>query len=149
MARIDDTNLAHLWKKIVAYVNSRTGIKEQNFLWSGSDQMLRSQTITLSQRISEQPNGVEFVFSRFDNTNQVALNDDFISFTIHKKIISTKEGKGHSFLLTDANFRYIGAKYLEIYDDKIIGFGGNTGTGETNGINYQNNCWVLRYVIGV
>lgn len=120
-----------------------------NLLWSGAYYMKASQTATLSQKVSEQPHGIQLVFSGY--TDGEAKDHWFNSFFISKYEVALHNGVGHNFLLTaGAIFQYLGEKYLYISDDKIVGLDNNerTGTG-ASGITYANNMFVLRYVIGV
>lgn len=118
-------------------------------LWSGAFYMQATQTITLSEAISKQPTGIELVFSRYDYTNSTVIDDDFSHHFVSKKSITTHLDKGHAFIMSDAFFRYIGAKYLKINDTTIAGFASNTDAATANGISFNNKNWILRYVIGV
>lgn len=120
-------------------------------LWNGAIHMNGSQTITLSSKVSEQLNGIVLVFSGFDNTNGFPLDSSFNTFFISKKEVELLPGKSHSFfLLNNAGFSTIGAKYLVINDNTISGYNNtNSASGSNNGFNYVNHYFVLRYVIGV
>ena len=118
-------------------------------LWSGAYLMNASQTATLSAKISEQPNGIVLVFSRYSAST--AQNYHWQSDFIPKEFVSLHGGNGHlSMLSTDGTFSVFGSKYLYIHNDKIVGNDVNTtsGTGAC-GITYNNGGFVLRYVIGV
>ena len=116
-------------------------------LWSGGYYMTAGHTAPLSEAISKQKNGICLVFSYFyDGTAQ---NYDFVTHFIPKKLVDIHEGVGHTFIMARSVFSCIGTKHLFIYDDKIVGFDNNNASGTANGITYQNNAWVLRYVIGV
>lgn len=118
-------------------------------LWSGGNHMLASQTATLSQKISEQPNGIVLVFSRYSSDE--VRDYHFNSFFVHKNFVKLKPGVGNTFVMTtDGSFSVMATKYLYIHDDKIVGndINDDTGTG-TSGIKYENNGFVLRYVFGV
>lgn len=115
-------------------------------LWSGAYYMTEEHTATLSEKISEQPNGIVLVFSYFNSTAQ---NYNFNSHFISKKLVALHEGNGSDFFMT-ASLSAIGRKYLYIKDDRIIGHSANADTGTaSSGITYANNKFVLRYVIGV
>jgi hypothetical protein len=60
-------------------------------------------------------------------------------------------GSGHIFDLSSKNFGSTGTKYIYVKDTQIEGHDDNnkTGTSTTTGITYENNKFVLRYVIGV
>lgn len=115
-------------------------------LWSDAYLMTKSHTVALSKAISELPNGIVLVFSRYEND---AVGDyGWNEFFVHKDTVGKHAGLGHSFFLTDA-LACIGTKYLYIYNDKITGYDGNAQSGTENGITYKNYGFVLRYVIGV
>lgn len=131
----------HGWKKIYG--------GEGKILWSGSLFMIESQTITLAEAISKQPNGIVLVFSRY--SNGAAAEHNFNSFFISKMFVAEKQGGGSMFFMgADPTFVMLAAKYLYINDTTIKGHASNDATGTaTTGITYTNNGFVLRYVIGV
>lgn len=118
-------------------------------LWSGGYLMTAGHTATLTEKISKQPNGIVLVFSRY---SAATIRDyHFNSFFIHKAFVAAMPGCGNTFMMTtDGSFSVMATKYVYIHDDKIVGneINGQTGTG-TSGIVYENNGFVLRYVIGV
>lgn len=117
-------------------------------LWSGGYYMTSGHTITLSENISDQSNGITLVFSEY--ADGAAKNQTFVSFFVSKKLVATHAGCGHCFTMSNSNLAYFATKYLYISNDKIVGHDNNslTGTG-SSGITYTNNRFVLRYVIGV
>lgn len=118
-------------------------------LWSGAHFMNANQTITLSEPISKQCNGIVLVFSRYSSST--AQNYHFNTHFVSKYQISKHAGCGHSFMITnDGTMSLFAVKYLYINDDSIKGNDVNesTGTG-SSGITYTNNAYVLRYVVGV
>lgn len=131
------------------YINGREYAKNR-VLWSGSYYMTEGQTATLDETISSQTSGIILVFSRYDIANSEPLNEHFSCHFVPKQMIELQEGKGYVFNMNTATYSYSGSKYVYIDDDKIRGnaANGNTGTGD-NGISYNNNRFVLRYVIGV
>lgn len=116
-------------------------------LWSGAWYMNANQTANLSENVSEQPNGIVLVFSRYSSGQ--AQNYHWRTFFIPKYMVENHASQGFSFLMNDVTFSYICSKYLYIHDDKIGGNDNNVSTGTANGITYANNACVLRYVIGV
>lgn len=117
-------------------------------LWSGGLYMTSGHTAELSEKISNQQNGINLVFSEYyDGENK---NQSFVSFFVSKRLVNSHSGCGHSFAMYTSNLNYFATKYLYISDTKIVGHDNNnlTGTGNT-GIKYTNNRFVLRYVIGV
>lgn len=117
-----------------------------SILWSGSYLMNASQTATLSEKISEQKNGIIMIFSLY--LNGTAKDENFSNHFVSKKLIEKVNGAKTSFFMANASFSYIGCKTLNIYDDKITGYDQNSSSGTVNGITYKNNNYVLRYVIG-
>ena len=121
----------------------------QKLLWGGSWYMSATHTVTLSEAISKQENGIVLVFSYF---NGEAVEDaGFNSFFVSKQEVAFYPGKPHTFLLgLNAAFATVGAKYLYINDTTITGHASNTSTGTgASGIKFTNSAFVLRAVIGV
>lgn len=120
----------------------------QKVLWSDAYYMQASQTITLSEPISKQANGIVLIFSEY--SEGTAQNWSFSEHFIPKTSVSKHSGVGRSFFMTNAPLTYAATKYLYIKDTEIVGHENNTKTGtSTCGITYTNNRFVLRYVIGV
>ena len=117
-------------------------------LWTGTWYMTAGHTAELSEKISEQVNGIVIVFSRIGDG--VAQNDNFASFFVPKTIVAKHPGLGMNFFMSHSSFEYCGAKYLYISDQQIKGHANNSliGTGAT-GIKFENNRFIMRYVIGV
>lgn len=117
-------------------------------LWSGSWYMTAGHTANLTEKISEQMNGIVIVFSRIGDG--VAQNDNFASFFVPKAVVEKHPGLGMNFFIAHSSFEYCGAKYLYISDQQIKGHANNSlkGTGAV-GITYENNRFIMRYVIGV
>lgn len=130
-------------------IRLRKGIV-QNVLWSGSYYMTDAQTANLSGKVSEQSTGIVLVFSRYDIANSEYINEHFCYHFVPKQIVALQEGKGSIFTMSTSNETFAASKYLYISDTSISGHANNTatGTGDT-GVNYNNNRFVLRYVIGV
>lgn len=117
-------------------------------LWSGGYYMTSGHTIKLAEKITNQCNGINLVFSEYYDGE--SKNQSFVSFFISKRLISNHGGRGHCFQMSTSNLNYVATKYLYISDDKIVGHDNNSLTGTGNsGIKYTNNRFVLRYVIGV
>ena len=123
--------------------------KAGKVLWPGVYYMTANQTATLSEKVSEQPNGIVLVFSRY--VGGVAENYAFNSFFVPKILIDTHHGTGHTFTMnSSAIFGVLGAKYLYLHDTEITGNADNNKSGTaSSGITYNNAGYVLRYVIGV
>ena len=124
-------------------------ISESKILWSGALTMTNSERAELSMKISEQVHGVVLVFSRY--SSGTVRDYHFNHFFVSKEFVKAMPGCGSSFLMTvDGNFAVMATKYLYIHDDLIGGkdINSSSGTG-TSGVTYDNDGFVLRYVIGV
>lgn len=117
-------------------------------LWSGVYYMTANHTVTLSEAVSKQPNGIVLVFSRY--SSGTAQDYHFNHFFVHKAFVAAHPGVGSHFMMsTDGSFGVIASKYVYINDGSIVGNAINQSTGTSNGITYNNAGFVLRYVIGV
>lgn len=125
-------------------------IAENKVLWSGEYYMNGSQTITLSEAVSKQATGIVLVFSRY-NPGEGVLNEHFNYHFVPKQIVALQSGKGSIFNMNTSNGGYAASKYLYIGDTSITGHDNNNVAAVTgsNGVTYNNNRFVLRYVIGV
>ena len=119
-------------------------------LWSHTGhQMGSGTTATLSENITAQKHGIVIVFSGYDTTTSKVLNYRWNSYFIPKHVVSANDGTQHSFAMSVSDFTLIGAKALTIYDGYIAGQSANTKNGTNSGVTYNNNNFVMRYVIGV
>ena len=123
---------------------------EQNVLWgdgrTSGMSMTANQRVKLSEAVSAQPNGIVLVFCAYNGINDT--NYSWQSFFVPKQLVALST-EGHMFTLSSGKFTYVGTKYLYINDTSITGHADNNLTGTSNGINFANNKFVLRYVIGV
>lgn len=117
-------------------------------LWTGASHVNASQTIPLSSPISKQPNGIQLVFSAYNNSSGVTYNYDFTTHTILKQTFATFYDRSYTFVLANANFGGMGTKHIVIHDTYLEGTDFNTTSGTNNGITFNNADWVLRAVIG-
>lgn len=121
-------------------------------LWSGSSYMNASQTATLSEAISAQPNGVILVFSGYDPSTSAVNNYGWNFHFVPKYHSLNHSGQGCVFNNWNSTGNWLCLKYLYIYDTKITGHDQNDD-GETtlngSGTSRDNTGHVLRYVIGV
>lgn len=120
-------------------------------LWSGVYYMNDSHVVNLSEKVSQQRSGIVLVFSRYDTTTGTVGDYSFVSHFVSKEFVRLMSGKGTVFMLCSTpKFTMMASKYLYISDQKIHGHADNTAVGTSGtGISYQNNQFVLRYVIGV
>lgn len=124
------------------------GINSKNYgenkvLWSGAKWPDDTQTLTLSEKISGQPNGAVFLFSKYaDNT---WVNAEWTSYFVPKCFTAYFNGNG--IAMSDP---YYGTfKYLYVSDTSVKGHDINNGSGTSNGVKYDNRNHVLRYIIGI
>lgn len=116
-------------------------------LYRGPSQVPNSGYITLSEKVSEQLNGIVLCWSYYNGTNAVNSNWQFTF--IPKQFVMNAEGRQgvDVFLHTGS---YFGRKYVYISDDKIEGYASNTTSDITHkGLTMDNNMFVLRFVYGV
>ena len=148
--RCSDT-YTEIWQRFyygTGWKNWRKISQGKKILWSGGMYMTASHTATLSELVSEQPNGIVLVFSRYSSST--VQNYHYNHFFVHKEFVASHAGAGSQFFMTtDGTFGVIASKYLYIHDDKITGSDSNNKSGTANGITYNNAGFVLRYVIGV
>ncbi|MCX4365114.1 MAG: DUF859 family phage minor structural protein [Bacilli bacterium] len=126
-----------------------TAMAKNNVLWSGTYYMTATHTITLSQKVSEQTNGIVLVWSRYVPSESKAYNDSWSFTFIPKSWVGGQNGQGVSCFCSGAAFGPVGCKYVYVKDQQIVGNDANNQSGTKNGITYANNSFVLRYVIGV
>lgn len=132
-------------------VSFNAGLSVSNrLLWQGSYYMTEGQTANLSEAVSAQTSGIVLVFSRYDIANSSPMNEHFNYHFVPKIMVELHNDKGSVFNMATSNETYAASKYLYISDTQIRGHtnNGELGTGAT-GVNYNNNRFVLRYVIGV
>ena len=124
--------------------------ENQKILWSGKYYMNGTQTITLSEAISAQKSGIVLVFSSYVPSTATANDFDWFECFVSKQLVKLQPGKGHQFGYTHVTGSFSYGKYLYINDTTIEGHANNVAVGTgANGVKYENNRCVLRYVIGV
>lgn len=106
--------------------------------------MNADQTVTLSEAISEQDNGVMLVWSGYYNGS--SQNYDWVFVPVPKHHVLSHNGQGIccSALCGDGHMM----KYVYVSDTKIDGHSSGTDTSTIGGVTRANNKYVLRYVIG-
>lgn len=127
--------------------SGNTQVSTNNVLWSGAEQMgVDNQTFALAQPVSEQKTGIVLVFSYYFNG---AMDYRFHTFFVSKYEVANHNWAGHQFTLFSPNFADAASKYIYIADTYIMGNSINIASGTGSVIPYNNNNFVLRYVIGV
>lgn len=116
-------------------------------LWSGALLMTDTETITLSEQVKAQANGIILVFSAYADGS--SANYDFQDIFVSKFSVAQHSMNVRSFVLGSVGFWQIGCKALSISNTQIFGDYRNDDAGTQNGITYNNKGYCLRYVIGV
>lgn len=115
-------------------------------LWSGEMYVTTSQTATLSEAVSAQPNGIVLLWSRYQDG--AARDWEFSTFFVPKQFVASFPSCeffcGHRASGRPMN------KIIRISDTSITGASSDNGSSVTvNGENFYNDYNVLRAVIGV
>lgn len=105
-------------------------------LWTGASFMNASQTITPSKKLSECHNGWVLMWSDYDDDTNTANTNDIVTSFIYKRSLSGANwgGAAHYFDIpsyigtstTDTSDEKRIIKRLYVYNDKIVGFAGNS-----------------------
>lgn len=116
-------------------------------LWTGEYYMNANQTVTLSESVSNQLNGIVLAWSYYDISTKEAKNQDWHYTFIPKAHVANFAGNGVTILIGSV---YPARKYVYINNTTITGHSHNN----QSGINYStlttyNDRFVLRRVYGV
>ena len=134
---------------IDAYVNTQVesaveeAVPGSHLIWSGCYFMNAAQAAGLSEKVSDQKNGIVLVFSPYKDGAAVMNNSN--AFFVPKQLV----GIYMTFVMGAVTFSSVATKSIMIHDDKLTGFDTNTQSGTTSGVTYNNAGWVLTRVIGV
>lgn len=112
---------------------------DNKILWQGAWYMNASQTVYLSEKISEQKNGIVLIFSGYSGTG-VARNWDHVCHFIPKAYLQFWNGGG-VFTPMGGTGGVTGFKYIYVHDDHL--------TGNAKNESGDNTSYVLSQVIGV
>lgn len=113
-------------------------------LWTGANFMTAGQTATLSDKVTNQLNGIVLVWSCYNS----GAKNYWWNFTfVPKEFVSKHGGNGIGIILYGSP---LGVKYVYINDNTINGANDN-GSSSTNisGVTFKPNGYVLREVWGV
>lgn len=122
-------------------------MRTNKVLWSGELWPIVSQTATLSEAVSAQPNGIVLVWSWYSTDTYDYVNANFM-FTFvpkHFAMNHSSNGINCSGLCADGHMW----KYVYIQDTAIKGYKTNDSVNTTGGVTMNSNNYVLRYVLGV
>ena len=124
-------------------------LRDLNLLWDGSKvtgggwYMHADQTATLTAPISNQLSGAVFAWSAY--SDGAAKNQDWHFFFVPKSHIAAPGA--HGVWMCDP---YMGLrKYVYVNDSEVTGHTNNNQSTTTNGILFNNQGYVLRYIVGV
>lgn len=133
--------------------NIMSNLCQNQILWqanssTGGYYMTAEHNVTLSEKVSEQVHGIILVWWAFNPSTQSLVGGPVAQQVIPKYLISDNSTTFHQDMHY-ANFTYSGTKVVYITDSSISGNDGNTAVGTGgSGIKYNNNRFVLSYVIG-
>ena len=121
-------------------------------LWTGNYVLNASQSVTFSETVNQQQNGVVLVFSRYATSGE--QNYAYSCHFIPKLLVSTAGGTAGvnmNLVMATTKFDYIAGKTITITNSGLSGHADNIATGKADlsGISYYNDKFALRYVIGV
>ena len=120
-------------------------------LWTGNYVLTAAQSLTFSEKLSQQQHGVVLVFSRYASSGvqNYAYSCHFIPKMIFTAMSNTSANM--NLIMGTAGFEYVAGKSFAITDTGITGTDTNSasGTSALSGITYNNGMFALRYVIGV
>ena len=118
-------------------------------LWTGESLMNASDTITLSEAISSQANGIVLVWGFYQNGE--VQNGNFNSYFIPKFMVQQYNATGHIMFMTTATGNYASNKALYIKDTEINGISYNDRASVTTNasIKVSPQNFALCRVIGV
>lgn len=143
---LDGLNITSI-EKVFTVVNGlkelNSNIYDKKVLWSHAGIFLNAgQSITLSEKLSEQKQGIVLVLSRYESG--ASQNYGYCTYFIPKECLDFgADNPGFDIPLVKYSDGSIvtGSKYIYVSDDKI-------GGAATNGTS-PNSGWVFRYAIGV
>lgn len=108
--------------------------KDPSALWTGANTMGDGASITPSKKLSACKNGWILIWCGYNTTDGIATNTRFNSVVIPKTLLASIPANYMPFycnlahnVYNSGNIEY-NAKMVQIWDDKITGFAGNTAT---------------------
>lgn len=114
-------------------------------LWAGAMYMNASQTATLNEAVTAQPNGIVLLWSRYSGGQ---VNDGWSAFFVPKAMMP--EAGGYYRLHCSAMSPWWNmAKVVTVQDTQVVGYAVNEGSQTNSPVTWNASNFVLRYVIGV
>ncbi len=149
---LDSTGVVHdktLLSEVLNNINLDISNIENMKLLANPDGwvMNGSQSVNLSENITNQTNGIILVWSAYSNGQ---AQNWWWNFNVIPKYWVNHNGGGNGVTcpMFGGSFSSPCAKYVYISNNKISGHNDNSQSGTANGITYNNGAYVLRYVLG-
>ena len=120
-------------------------LKTNKVLWSGASYMAGDQSVTLSEAVSAQPNGIVLMWTYYKNGAAQYFDNSFTF--IPKEYVASYANSGVSCYQFNVDSHM--AKYVYPSDTTIKGYSHNTGTYTIGNVVFYNSDYVLAQVIGV
>lgn len=136
---------------VISATNSGPTVTNNQILWGPDyNYMVGSQTINLSQKVSEQKNGIVLMWQAYVDGKLQSYDFNYTFVPKHHTLVFPAGGV--TCWLSNASGNIVATKYIYVYDDKIRGndingLGSTTRSG--SGIITNSTHWVLTYVLGV
>lgn len=121
-------------------------INSYKVLWTGGLYMSSGQSLTLSESVSSQKTGILLVWSGY--ADDQPQNYNWVYTIVPKWHVANHSGNG-VFASMGGITGITGFKYVYVNDKTISGHANNTLVGTKYGVEYQNNKYVLRAVLGI
>lgn len=116
-------------------------------LWSGCQYMTENHVITLNEGIKAQPHGIVLAWSAYVSGKE--QNYDWVYHFIPKQHVASFAGTGIDVTMFNADWTHAASKYLYVSNTTITGYNKNATDSSGSSVDYDNNYWVLRQVIGL
>jgi len=125
-------------------------LKNQKVLWRDAEGsfMNGNQYAPLSEKISEQKNGIVLLFQPYRNNEPQPWGHYCYFFPKHL-IELLGNGFGHTLTIPDSDYGIQAGKYIYFYDDYLQGNNANTSVATMFGTSVDSKNVVLTAVIGV
>lgn len=125
-------------------------INNNQILWGPNFYYMNANhTINLSQKVSEQKNGIVLMWQAFVDGKPQSYDFNYTFVPKHHTLVFP--GSGVTCWLSNSSGNIVATKYVYVHNDKIVGNNVNDdgATKRASGITTTNNYWVLAYVLGV
>lgn len=128
-------------------------VSDYKILWQGNYWPDDTQTCKLSEKVSDQKNGIILWFT-VHNTGESSDNTGWFPYYVHKSIFEVKRKLGVSDnagfcvpVVATGGFGTLATKYIYVHDTYVSGSASNKGEG-TGKVEYNNRYWTLKAIVG-